>query len=402
MRSSCSAARVFLSRAMAADAVARGHDVTCADARRRAARCPTARGTWSGTGPTTCRPRSPARASTPSSTSRGSRRTCARAVAALPDAHWVFVSTVNVYADNEAPDPGTDGPLRRADRPTTATSKENPEAYGAHEGRVRAAGARRRGVVDGDPARADRRPGRPVRPLHLLARAARRRRRGAGARGADDRTQIIDVRDLAEWIVRSARVGARPASSTASARDAGRRAPGETADGVGGSADVTWPGPGVPDGAGGRALGGRRARLPLWLPRPEYDGMMAHAPSRPSTAGLAVRPVADTARDTLAWLRETPDATRTGLGRERRPRCSPPGTPAGAAESAVVCRRQAARAGDRLRQARLRAGVSARAGDGGLGEGALRSRGGSARSGSRKLMSSSKKPPRPARAGRRW
>ena len=30
-----------------------------------------------------------------------------------------------------------------------------------------------------------------------------------------------------------------------------------------------------------------------------------------------MRPVADTARDTLAWLRETPDATRTGLSRER-------------------------------------------------------------------------------------
>ena len=44
--------------------------------------------------------------------------------------------------------------------------------------------------------------------------------------------------------------------------------------------------------------------------------MITHAsslsPSRP-----AVRPFADTARDTLAWLRDNPDAVRTGLTRER-------------------------------------------------------------------------------------
>ena len=34
-------------------------------------------------------------------------------------------------------------------------------------------------------------------------------------------------------------------------------------------------------------------------------------------AGLVVRPGADTARDTLAWLRATPDAVRTGMSRER-------------------------------------------------------------------------------------
>ena len=45
--------------------------------------------------------------------------------------------------------------------------------------------------------------------------------------------------------------------------------------------------------------------------------MMTHAFEPPADAGLTVRPVADTARDTLAWLRETPDAPRTGLSRER-------------------------------------------------------------------------------------
>ena len=57
--------------------------------------------------------------------------------------------------------------------------------------------------------------------------------------------------------------------------------------------------------------------LPLWLPRPEYDGMMTHRFDVSAAAGLTVRSYAETARDTLAWLREHPDAARTGLTRER-------------------------------------------------------------------------------------
>ena len=66
--------------------------------------------------------------------------------------------------------------------------------------------------------------------------------------------------------------------------------------------------------------------VPLWLPRPEYDGMLAHDATPSYDAGLVTRPLADTARDTLAWLRATPDATRHRAGRaRRRPRCWPPG-----------------------------------------------------------------------------
>ena len=34
-------------------------------------------------------------------------------------------------------------------------------------------------------------------------------------------------------------------------------------------------------------------------------------------AGLTTRAIADTARDTLAWLRATPDAPVTGIDRDR-------------------------------------------------------------------------------------
>jgi hypothetical protein len=40
-----------------------------------------------------------------------------------------------------------------------------------------------------------------------------------------------------------------------------------------------------------------------------------HDVSAAFAAGLTTRPIADTARDTLAWLRATEDPTRTGLTR---------------------------------------------------------------------------------------
>jgi hypothetical protein len=45
--------------------------------------------------------------------------------------------------------------------------------------------------------------------------------------------------------------------------------------------------------------------------------MLAHDWSPSGDAGLAARPIAETARDTLEWLRATPDAVVTGLTREQ-------------------------------------------------------------------------------------
>ena len=55
--------------------------------------------------------------------------------------------------------------------------------------------------------------------------------------------------------------------------------------------------------------------VPVWLPLPEYAGLMAHDVHASYDAGLATRPIGDTARDTLAWLRDHPDATTTGISR---------------------------------------------------------------------------------------
>ena len=50
--------------------------------------------------------------------------------------------------------------------------------------------------------------------------------------------------------------------------------------------------------------------LPLWLPRPEYDGMLAHDPGPAVAAGLRLRPVAETAPGCL-------DSPVTALTAER-------------------------------------------------------------------------------------
>ena len=42
---------------------------------------------------------------------------------------------------------------------------------------------------------------------------------------------------------------------------------------------------------------------------------MAHDVTPSLEAGLRLRPLAETARDTLAWVRATPDAKVTGLTR---------------------------------------------------------------------------------------
>ena len=164
---------VFLSRAVAAEAVRRGHEVTCAAA-GRPARCPTARACVE-VGPHRSRCRTSAR-STPSSTWPATRPGSGPRWRRTPDAHWVFVSTVNVYADDATPG-GTPATLPLVEAiDEDVDLKEDPEAYGPMKVACEQDRARRRRLRDGDPARADRRTGGPDRSVHLLAAAARGRR----------------------------------------------------------------------------------------------------------------------------------------------------------------------------------------------------------------------------------
>jgi nucleoside-diphosphate-sugar epimerase len=303
---------VFLSRAVAADAVARGHEVTCA-----------ARGT-SGSVPEGARLVTVDRTQPlPDLGEFDAVVDVARhpswvrnAVAAYADAHWVFVSTINVYADDATPG-GTPATLPLVEPiEEDVDLKENPEAYGPMKV------ACERAVLDGTGSAMVLRPGLIVGPGDPSGRFSYwPRRLAAGGEvlapgDPADLMQVADVRDLAAWAVTACERGTTgvydgigPAIPLAELLT-------ECASGV--PSDLTWTWVDqeflteheVEPWAGPDAI-------PLWLPRPEYDGLPAHDAQPSLDAGLTIRPVADTTRDTLAWLDATPDAVVSGISLDR-------------------------------------------------------------------------------------
>jgi 2'-hydroxyisoflavone reductase len=134
-----------------------------------------------------------------------------------------------------------------------------------------------------------------------------------------DLVQVVEVHDLAAWLVTSAeRRTTGTYDGVGPTRPIGDLLAG-VARGVGSAATLTW----VPSGFLAEhdvEPWSGPTGLPLWLPRPDYDGMVARDAGPSLAAGLVTRPVADTARETLAWMRAHPEAARTGLSREHERR----------------------------------------------------------------------------------
>ena len=301
---------VFLSRAVAVEAAARGHEVSVA-----------ARGA-SGSVPDGVRHVVLDRTEGIPADLAAEEFDAVVDVARTPS--WVgragtFVSTINVYADETTPG-GTPASLPLVDaQPEDVDLRAHPEAYGpmkvACEQLVREGAERafvvRPGLIVGPgdptgrftywPARlADVEPGEPV----LV--------------GGDpsDTVQVIDVRDLAAWIVTAAEAGLTGDLDGVGPATALGDLLAEVAAGLGVEPRWTWASDTVLEVHDVAPWMGPRS-LPLWLPRPAYDGMLAHDWSPSRDAGLTARPIAETARDTLEWLRATPDAVVTGLTREQ-------------------------------------------------------------------------------------
>ena len=165
--------------------------------------------------------------------------------------------------DNETPDPGTDGPLVEAIEEDRDLS-EHPEAYGgmkvACERLVLDGAARsmviRPGLIVG--------PGDPTGPVHRTGPNAGPADDGPARCSVrdrpDDRVQIIDARDIAEWIVRSVESGQTGVFDGVGPVQPVGEVIAATAEGVGTSPGRRVDEPGVPHRAGGRALDGRRRR----------------------------------------------------------------------------------------------------------------------------------------------
>ena len=280
----------FLSREVAAQAVARGWDVTSA-----------CRGT-SGALPDGVRHLPWDRADqAPDSLADGEWDAVVdvarlpshvrRAVAATTGAHWVFVSTVSVYSDNGSPameplvEPITDDVDLAVD----------PEAYGGMKV------ACEQIVQEHASSWVIARPGLIVGPGDPTGRFAywpQRLARGGEVLAPgrpEDVVQVIDVRDLAAWLLDLAE-----ARTTGVFDAVGEPVPmaallAGVAAGVGNAEpELTWVDADFLEAREVAPWAGEGS-LPLWLPRPEYDGMLAHDPGPAVAAGLRLRPVEETA-----------------------------------------------------------------------------------------------------------
>ncbi|MBF9132005.1 NAD-dependent epimerase/dehydratase family protein [Plantactinospora sp. S1510] len=215
--------------------------------------------------------------------------------------HFTFVSTGSVYADN-----ATVG--QRADTapvlPPAPRDAEDPSRDAESYGSCKVSGERlvteavgagrafvcRAGLIVG--------PEDPSGRFEYWVRRAARGGEILAPGTPDDAVQFIDVRDLAAWIVEAVERGLAGTYDGIAAPISRREF---LAAVVGEGAPLTY----VPQEFLAKyevaPWSGPRS-LPLWLPVPEYAGFMSRDVTPSLAAGLRPRPLAATARDTAAWL----------------------------------------------------------------------------------------------------
>jgi 2'-hydroxyisoflavone reductase len=304
----------WLGGAVAAEAVSRGHDVTCL-----------ARGE-SGSVPEGARH---VRADRWSSTAYDDVQTrdwdavvdvswqpdlVASALAALASRsrHWVYVSSISVYADHSIPDAdesaelvgpwrgsGEVGPAEYADAKVSCETRCR-EAVEAHRLLVA-----RAGLIVGYGDRSDRFGYWPGR-FALAADGG-----PVLAPPADQPVQVIEVLDLARWLVDSAEHGTAGTVDAvgdqlhfSDVASACVRASG--VDPVLAQQGETWL-----SEAGVNPWAGQES-MPLWLPLDQYRGMVTRSGARARGAGLSCRSLFESVSDALRWEEEL------GLARTRR------------------------------------------------------------------------------------
>jgi len=224
----------------------------------------------------------------------------ALAAVAATTAHWTFVSTINVYADSVTPGQGVDAPLLEPlEAGAEPTPDRDPSAYGAikvaSENAVRAACAQslivRAGLICGPGDRSDRFGYWPAR----FARGGR----AVVPDALDQPMQIVDVRDLAAWIVTSGERGLTGTFDGSGPRTTLGALLDEIAAAVGAPDLALVPvSPAALEAAEVTPWGGPRS-LPFWLPD-SHVGIAARDTAPAAAAGLHCRPVAETARAALA------------------------------------------------------------------------------------------------------
>lgn len=233
-------------------------------------------------------------------------------------AHYTFVSTISVYSDTTLYNLDESGPVGVLEDETREDI--TGETYGALKvlcekaaeaampGRVLHA---RSGLIVGPHDPTDRFTYWPVRVAQggeILAPG-----------GANMRTQFIDARDEADWMLRMAAArkggvynltGPDYTLTMSKLLDTCKTV-------TGSNATFTW----VPDEFLLEHEVGPFSELPLWIPE-TYNGLQALNINRALADGLTFRPLEDTIRDTLKWnnLRTGADSSikpRAGMMRDR-------------------------------------------------------------------------------------
>lgn len=229
----------------------------------------------------------------------------ALAALAARSGHWTFVSTCSVYADHATP--GQTAETAPLLDPTPVESLD-PDVGLYGPSKV----ACEHLVLDQAPAPFIVRPGLVVGPDDPNDRFGYWPLRIADggevlAPGTpEDMVQYVDVRDLADWILDAAETRATGVYDGICPPITRSRFLDEIADGIGVRPELTWVDQDFLTDHGVRPWAGPDS-LGLWLPLPEYRGFLSHDPAASVTAGLRIRPLADTARDWLTWYASQPE-----------------------------------------------------------------------------------------------
>ena len=237
--------------------------------------------------------------------------------------HYMFISTISVYAASDTPGADETAALAKTDTPNDEDPAKRGQLYGPlkalSEQEAEKAFPGRTTVI---------RPGLIVGPGDLSDRFTYwpvRLQKGGEilAPGSPlDAVQIIDARDLSEFVVRCAEDGVMGIYNAT-----GPRAPLTMGEMLGGiravlpnsDAHLTW--------VDAEFLEQNKVRpwsdMPVWVPARGGTsiGFSRRSIDRALAKGLTFRPLADTVRDTLAYYAQQPEARRAqlraGLAAER-------------------------------------------------------------------------------------
>jgi nucleoside-diphosphate-sugar epimerase len=216
---------------------------------------------------------------------------------------YAFVSTGNVYADHSQPDADESAPLLA---PLAAATMSTPEDYGPAKVACEQAVAEafgpgrslvaRAGLIGGPGDGSGRTGYWPWRFAHPS------REDGAVLvpDAPDELASVVDVRDLAAWLVAAGTTGVRGTFDTTGD-------PVPLADHLRVARTVAGhAGPVVPASPAWLREHGVEPwsgpdSLPLWIGDPDWRGFCARPSARARAAGLLPRPLRETLADALAW-----------------------------------------------------------------------------------------------------